>query len=105
MAEQKENCTNCAGDCKTRIYMPCKVCTLVHNDPTPKLSYYCDLCKAYICCAKCKQDIMNRGYAAVLNIVEKVKEVFTGKQENEKAKTTNGRNRKHSKPDDVSGRV
>ena len=47
-----KNCNSpgCVGDCKSEIYMPCEVCSLVHNDNSVKKVFYCDVCKAYICC-------------------------------------------------------
>ena len=111
------NCNgpNCVGDCKTQIMMPCDVCVSVHGDTSVKLCFYCKVCEAYICCKKCRYDMVNRAKAfaiklekraaeAISSVAETVKEMFTGKPD-EKTETTNRRNRKHSKPDEVSGRV
>ena len=81
MEETVSNCKNCTGNCKAQIFMPCEVCTLVHDDTSVKLVYYCDLCSAYICCAKCKGDLPNRALAATMKAVISFKEVLTKRKE------------------------
>lgn len=73
--------------------MPCEVCSLVHGDNTVKLCFYCDVCTAYICCARCKNDLINRAKAAAIKLANKAKEAFIQKKKNEKTKTTNRRNK------------
>lgn len=83
------NSPQCVGDCKTEIYMICEVCSLVHGDNSVKKCFYCDLCKAYICCKKCRFDLVNRAAAATIKAANKVTDFVKGK--NEKAKTSNRR--------------
>lgn len=102
MASEGCNSPGCVGDCKTIINMPCEVCTLVHGDNKVKRVFYCKVCAAYICCEKCRYDLINRGLAATIRAGMKAKEFIKGITD-EKAEITNRRTRKRSKSDDISG--
>lgn len=104
---QVSNCNSpgCTGDCKTEIYMPCEVCSLVHGDTSVKKVFYCEVCHAYICCKKCRYDLVSRALAATIKAGNKIKNAFKTSKEDEKTETTNGRTKKYSKSDDVPDRV
>ena len=102
-----QNCNSpgCTGDCNTQIFMPCEVCSLVYGDTSVKKVFYCKVCQAYICCKKCRYDLVNRALAATIRAGNNIKKSFKKKKADEKAETTDRRTVEHSESNDVSDRV
>lgn len=70
---------------KADVRNACEVCKLVDGDSSIKRVKHCKVCKAYIC-ADHWDDVMNRGLAAVLNVVEKLDEAIKSAVKRAKSK-------------------